>query len=188
MFRKKDNAAAALAVTKNSYVPVDSDFVLKDNAGEVEIDTNFAAQSFWKEVVIRFFRKKSGVFGTFMILFITLMAIVGPNMNSYSYSGQNLEQKSEALSPEELTEAVSDLKAEGEELRDRMEESLEKMPESSRFSAKGEALEEETSILEDTLDLLDELLSLLEDSGETGAEDAAAILAEAAEYMGDVLQ
>ena len=93
MFRKKDNAAAALAVTKNSYVPVDSDFVLKDNAGEVEIDTNFAAQSFWKEVVIRFFRKKSGVFGTFMILFITLMAIVGPNMNSYSYSGQNLEQK-----------------------------------------------------------------------------------------------
>ena len=94
MFRKKENAAAALAVTKNSYVPVDSDFVLKDNAGDVEIDTNFAAQSFWREVVIRFFRKKSGVFGTVMILLITLMAIVGPNMNSYSYSGQKLEQKS----------------------------------------------------------------------------------------------
>ena len=70
MFRKKENAAAALAVTKNSYVPVDSDFVLKDNAGDVEIDTNFAAQSFWREVVIRFFRKKSGVFGTVMILLI----------------------------------------------------------------------------------------------------------------------
>ena len=101
---------------------------------------------------------------------------------------QNLEQKSEVLSPEELTEAVSDLKSEGEELRDRMEESLEKMSESTRFSAKGEALEEETSILEDTLDLLDELLSLLEDSGEAGTEDAAAILSEAADYMGDVLQ
>ena len=101
---------------------------------------------------------------------------------------QSLEQKNEALSPEELMEAVSDLKSEGEELRDRMEESLEKMTESTRFSAKGEALEEETSILEDTLDLLDELLSLLEDSGEAGAEDAAAIVSEAADYMGDVLQ
>ena len=85
-------------------------------------------------------------------------------------------------------EAAADLKTAGEELRDRMEESLEKMTESVRFSAKGEALEEESAVLEDTLDLLDELLGLLEDSGETGAEDAAAILSEAAEYMGDVLQ
>ena len=101
---------------------------------------------------------------------------------------QELERKSGELSPEELMEAVSDLKSEGEELRDRMEESLEKMTESVRFSAKGEALEEESAVLEDTLDLLDELLSLLEDSGEAGAEDAAAILSEAADYMGDVLQ
>ena len=101
---------------------------------------------------------------------------------------QDLEQKCGELSPEELMEAASDLKAEGEGLRDRMEQSLEKMTESVRFSAKGEALEEESAVLEDTLDLLDELLGLLEDSGETGAEDAAAILAEAAEYMGDVLQ
>ena len=53
---------------------------------------------------------------------------------------------------------------------------------------RGEAQEEEISVLEDTLDLLDELLELLEDSGEAGAEDAAAILSEAADYMGDVLQ
>jgi oligopeptide transport system permease protein len=73
---------------------VDSDFVLKDNAGDLEIDTNFAAQSFWKEVIHRFFRKRSAVFGMFMILFITLMAIVGPAMNEYTYSGQELSQKS----------------------------------------------------------------------------------------------
>ena len=101
---------------------------------------------------------------------------------------QDLEQKSGELSPAELMEAAAILKTAGEELRDRMEESLEKMTESVRFSAKGEALEEESAVLEETLDLLEELLGLLEDSGETGAEDAAAILAEAAEYMGDVLQ
>ena len=56
---------------------------------------------------------------------------------------QDLERKCGELSPEELMEAASDLKAEGEELRDRMEQSLEKMTESVRFSAKGEALEEE---------------------------------------------
>ena len=40
---------------------------------------------------------------------------------------QDLERKCGELSPEELMEAASDLKAEGEELRDRMEQSLEKM-------------------------------------------------------------
>ncbi len=93
MFKKK-KAAAALSPAVNTYVPVDSDFVLKDNAGDLEIDTNFAAQSFWKEVIHRFFRKRSAVFGMFMILFITLMAIVGPAMNEYTYSGQELSQKS----------------------------------------------------------------------------------------------
>jgi len=69
------------------------DFRLKDNAGEISIDTNFASQSFWKDVRVRFFRKKSAVFGLVMIILITLMAIFGPHMNEYTYSGQNLSQK-----------------------------------------------------------------------------------------------
>ena len=44
---------------------------------------------------------------------------------------RSLEQKSGDLSPEDLKEAAAELKAEGEELRDRMEQSLEKMPEST---------------------------------------------------------
>lgn len=44
-----------------AYVPTDEDFRLKSNAGEIGIDTNFASQNFWKDVLIRFFKKKSAV-------------------------------------------------------------------------------------------------------------------------------
>ena len=93
MFNKKKAAASPIAAV-NTYVPVDTYFVLKENVGDLEIDTNFKAQSFWKEVSYRFFRKKSAVFGMIMILFITLMAIIGPGMNDYTYSGQTLAEKS----------------------------------------------------------------------------------------------
>lgn len=82
-------SAAAVAV----YTPADADFRLKDNAGDIAIDSNFAAQGFWKDVFIRFFRKGSAVFGLVMIVFITLMAIFGPGMNPYTYSGQTLSEK-----------------------------------------------------------------------------------------------
>ena len=57
------------------------------------MDTNFAAQSFWKDVRIRFFRKKSAVLGLVMIIVILLLAVFGPGMNAYTYSGQDLSQK-----------------------------------------------------------------------------------------------
>ncbi len=93
MFKKKKAAASPIAAV-NTYVPVDTDFVLKDDLSDLEIDTNFKAQSFWKEVSYRFFRKGSAVFGMIMILLITVMAIIGPSMNDYTYSGQNLAEKS----------------------------------------------------------------------------------------------
>ncbi len=76
----------------SSYVPTAEDFALKAS-NEIGIDNNFAAQSYWKEVVIRFFRKHSAVIGLIFILLITLMAIIGPGMTDYTYSGQNLSQK-----------------------------------------------------------------------------------------------
>ncbi len=75
------------------YVPVASDFVLKDNAGAISIDENYAAQSFWKDVFIRYFRKTSAVIGLVLIVLITLFAAIGPHMNEYTYSGQVLSQK-----------------------------------------------------------------------------------------------
>lgn len=79
--------------TVAAYIPVDADFKLKDNAREIEIDENFAAQSFWKDVFIRYFRKASAVIGLFLIVVITALAVAGPGMNEYTYSGQELSQK-----------------------------------------------------------------------------------------------
>lgn len=76
-----------------TYIPVDSDFQLKNNAEEIGIDSNFAAQSFWKDVFLRFVKKTSAMVGLVLIIFITIMAAVGPGMNDYTYSGQNLSEK-----------------------------------------------------------------------------------------------
>ena len=89
----KESKMALAAAGEGPYVPSDEDFRLKNNAGEIAIDTNFAAQSFWKDVLIRYFRKISAVVGLVLIIFITAMAVVGPQMNDYTYSGQNLSQK-----------------------------------------------------------------------------------------------
>ncbi len=80
-------------VTAQGYVPVEADFRLKNNADEIALDTNFAAQSFWRDVLIRYFRKTSAVIGLVLIALITVMAVVGPGMNGYTYSGQELNEK-----------------------------------------------------------------------------------------------
>ena len=70
------------------YVPVDADFVLKDNAGELEIDSNYSAQSFWKDVRKRFVNKKSAVVGLFFVILLCLLAVIGPHMVPYGYAEQ----------------------------------------------------------------------------------------------------
>ncbi len=92
MFGKSKSVEAA-GTPAAAYVPVEADFCLKDNAGEIAIDTNFSAQSFWRDVFIRYFRKVSAVVGLVLIIFISTMAVVGPGMNAYTYSEQNLAQK-----------------------------------------------------------------------------------------------
>ena len=86
-------AKEAVAAVKNEYIPTDADFVLKANKKDIEVDSNFASQSFGKEVVARFVRKKSALLGLIFVLLITFFAFVGPVMNEYTYSGQNLEHK-----------------------------------------------------------------------------------------------
>ena len=65
-----------LAMAAVPYVPVAEDFVLKNASGELALDANFASQSFWKDVLVRFFRKKSAVIGMLLIIIITLLAVV----------------------------------------------------------------------------------------------------------------
>ncbi|MDO4340352.1 MAG: ABC transporter permease [Eubacteriales bacterium] len=83
----------SINAASNAYIPVDADFKLKNNAGEIALDTNFAAQGFWKDVLIRYLRKFSAMVGLVLIILITLMAAIGPGMNRYTYSGQELSQK-----------------------------------------------------------------------------------------------
>lgn len=81
------------AAVRTPYVPKDEDFRLKNEGDVVILDENFAAQSFWKDVFIRYFRKFSAVAGLILIVAITVLAIVAPGMNEYTYSEQNLSQK-----------------------------------------------------------------------------------------------
>ena len=86
-------ADTAAVLTKEPYVPTDADFKLKGNDNDILVDSNFASQSFWKEVIARFRKKKSAVFGLIFVLVITFLAFVGPSMNGYTYSGQDLSKK-----------------------------------------------------------------------------------------------
>ena len=92
-----ESTAAAITQAVQELYPehkfTEAEFARKDNAAEIAVDTNFAAQSFWKDVRIRFFRKKSAVLGLVMIIIILLLAVFGPGMNAYTYSGQDLSQK-----------------------------------------------------------------------------------------------
>ena len=62
------------AVSAGTYVPVESDFRLKNNDDEIALDANFAAQGFWRDVFIRYVRKTSAVIGFFLIIIIGIIA------------------------------------------------------------------------------------------------------------------
>ena len=66
------------------YVPVSGDFELLGNR-DLQTDTNFASQSYWKGVFIHFFKNRRAVVGLVIIAVIILLAIIGPIMNSYGY-------------------------------------------------------------------------------------------------------
>lgn len=75
------------------YVPVEADFKWKHTDGTLVLDDNFVAQSFWKDVIIRYFKKVSAVIGLVLIIVIATFAVVGPDMNDFTYSEQSLTQK-----------------------------------------------------------------------------------------------
>ena len=88
-----DAIVSAVDTMYSEHTFNEKDFVLKHNDAEIAMDSNFAAQSFWKDVRVRFFRKKSAVLGLILVVFIVLLAAFGPGMNEYTYSGQELSQK-----------------------------------------------------------------------------------------------
>ncbi|KPK32426.1 MAG: diguanylate cyclase [Chlamydiae bacterium SM23_39] len=49
--------------------------------------------SFWQDVKFRFCKNKAAIIGTFFLLFLIIMAIIGPHINSYKYFETHLELK-----------------------------------------------------------------------------------------------
>ena len=72
------------------------DFELKKDTSSTQIDSNFSSLSYWTEVRKRFFANKGAVAAGIFIILIVLLAFLGPGMNRYTYSEQNLAQKNYA--------------------------------------------------------------------------------------------
>ena len=61
------------------------DFEFAHAADEKLIDRNYSATSYAKDVWNNFKKNKGALIGIIVIVIITVMAIVGPNMNDYTY-------------------------------------------------------------------------------------------------------
>ncbi len=66
----------------------DDDFEFQHRDGFEHIDTNFSSQSFWKESLARFKKNRGAVISLFFILFLVIMALVGPEMSPFRYDQQ----------------------------------------------------------------------------------------------------
>lgn len=91
MILKKKTAPANAAKAPIAFR--EDDFQLKNDAAGVNIDNNFASQSYWKDVYKRFVSNKGALVALVLIIIISLLAIFGPGMNEYTYAGQNLDYK-----------------------------------------------------------------------------------------------
>lgn len=87
----KKRQAAAAAPEPYTFQP--DDFQLKNDRSGVNIDNNFASQSYWKDVYKRFVSNKGALVALVLIVLITFFAVAGPGMTKYSYAEQNLSEK-----------------------------------------------------------------------------------------------
>ena len=69
---------------ETAYVPAPGDFEFLDRH-DLQIDANFASQSYWKGVFTHFFKNRRAVTGLVIITAIILLAAFGPMMNSFGY-------------------------------------------------------------------------------------------------------
>ena len=101
MNKKQKRAAEAAAATLAAQREAESveNFEWRDDdfqlcgLSHIKADVNFQAQSFWRDARIRFMRNKGAVFALFCIAAIILLAILGPMMTGYTYSGQIIAQQ-----------------------------------------------------------------------------------------------
>ena len=70
--------------TKEVYTPQegDFDFVSRQN---INVDTNFASQGYWKGVALHFLHNRFAITGVVLVSVIVLFAIFAPLLSTYSY-------------------------------------------------------------------------------------------------------
>jgi len=71
-------------MTEQRYQPVKEDFRFLDRR-DLNVDKNYASQSYWKGVMTHFFKNRRAVTGLVIISVIILLAVFGPIMNSFGY-------------------------------------------------------------------------------------------------------
>ncbi len=75
---------------------LENDFCLHNDISGTKIDTNFASQSYWKDVRVRFVSNKGALISLFVIIVIIFFAFAGPHFTPYTYSQQELTEKNYA--------------------------------------------------------------------------------------------
>ena len=68
------------------------DFQLRGVSGQ-HLDSNFASQGYWHDVLHRFLSNKGAVVALILIVLIVAMALAGPGMSGRDYSSQTLSEK-----------------------------------------------------------------------------------------------
>ncbi len=68
------------------------DFQLR-GVSDQHLDSNFASQGYWHDVLHRFLSNKGAVVALILIILIVAMAVAGPGMSGRDYSSQTLSEK-----------------------------------------------------------------------------------------------
>jgi len=58
-----------------------------------QIDIAYVSQPYWKDVLSRLFKNKGAIIGLIFIILIGIMAIIGPNINDYTYDSQIITEQ-----------------------------------------------------------------------------------------------
>ena len=69
---------------KKIYTPQKDDFDFISRQ-DINVDTNFASQGYWKGVALHFLHNRFAITGTILVSVIVLFAVFAPILSSYSY-------------------------------------------------------------------------------------------------------
>ncbi len=69
---------------EKNYTPQKTDFEFISGRN-IDVDTNFASQGYWRGVAVHFFRNKFAVTGLILVCAIMIFAICAPLVSPYSY-------------------------------------------------------------------------------------------------------